>query len=125
MDSTTLGDIKKMEHIIIKEIFLIYIKPKNPTLTLDVFKHQIEKPLKSKSKTQKDVIDEENAELEEDEESFADRCHFIVLDRNRMRRCRLSASDEDVYCHLHIDKENTLGKSYFALKQKIASETKE
>ena len=124
MDPTTLDDIKKLETTIIMEIFEKYIKPKNPTLTFDNFKHIIQQPLKSKPKTQKDIIDEENAELEEDEESIADRCHFIVLDKNRMRRCRLKASDEEVYCHLHIDKENTLAKSYFTLKQKLESNSK-
>ena len=124
MDPTTLDDIKKLENTIIKEIFQTYIKPKNPTLTFDSFKHIIQQPLKSKPKTQKDIIDEEIAELEEDEEAAADRCHFIVLDKNRMRRCRLTSSDEEVYCHLHVDKEDTLAKSYFALKKKIESDSK-
>ena len=118
MNKTTIDDFRKLEKTIVKEVFDKYIHPKFPTLSLKQFETNIKEPLRAKPKTQQEIIDTEYAELEEDENSV-DRCHFIILDKNKMRRCKQSALEDDMYCRLHKDKDDTLAKPYLELKMRL------
>ena len=120
MNTTTINDFRKLETKIIKEVFEKFIHPKFPTITLKEFETNIKKPLRAKPKSQKEIIDLEYNELDEDDNS-EDRCHFIILDKNKMRRCKQMTPEDEVYCRFHKDKDNTLERPYLELKISLDS----
>ena len=116
MDKRIIKDINRMENTIIKEIYEKYIKIKHPEITLEIFKKTIYQPIRLKGKTQIQIIEDENIELDND--TALNRCHFIILDKNKMRRCKCTSIDDDIYCHLHFNKTNILSHEYMNMKQK-------
>ena len=117
----TLTDFRAFEHNLLKNVFARYIKPKHPELTFVDFKNTIVRPLHGKVRTQKDIIEEEIEEIESDD---APRCQFVILDGNKMRRCKMKPMEDDFYCHIHEDKEDTLAGEYMNLKRKYLDSKK-
>jgi hypothetical protein len=117
----TLEDFRLFEHNLLKNVFARYIKPKHPELTFTDFKNVIVRPLHGKVRTQKDIIDEEIEDLESYDEP---RCQFVILDGNKMRRCKCKPLDDDLYCHHHQDKDDELAAEYMDLKRKYLNHKK-
>ena len=117
--NTALLDIRRFEHRVIKYIFVNTIQPKHQELTYKDFIKKIVKPLKAPLQTQGDIVKKECDELEKLQEKDKERCWFIILDGNKMRRCKLQPTDDDIYCHKHCGKPNELLDEYKAAKSKL------
>jgi len=112
---TTLEDLRYFENNLLKNVFKRYIKPNHPDLTFTDFKKSIVMPLHGKVRSQKEIIENEIEELEGDD---SPRCNFVILDGNKMRRCKLKPLEDDFYCNLHTDKDDELAAEYIAHKRK-------
>ena len=114
-------DIAKLESRITSIIFTKYIQPKHPELTLEQFRKTIYQPNKSQPLSQDELIAQENDELDADEDIAETRCNFVILHKNKLRRCKLKQEEDEYFCYLHLYKENIFSRFYFDLKQKLDS----
>ena len=94
-------DFNIIEQQILKYIFNKYINDDK----YDEFINKIVR--KNKQISQKDLIDDDDG----------DGCQYIILMNNKIRRCKFKT--DNIYCHLHANKENILKDAYKIILDKM------